>query len=245
MACPYPVFLRSFVQIAGMPLTEYIRRRKLTLAAYDLMNTDIKVIDAAMRYGYDSPDAFSAAFRRLHGVSPAHARKGGIRLKFCARLHFTVTIKGVYEMDYRHMEKEPFKVIGRRCTTPEGGGTWGVAREDGSIGRMEKMETGNPFLGLCFGFGDDGSNDYMVGIEYAEADVEGLESYTYPQASWLVFNAEGGVKDNVLGNTWDRIYGEFLPQSTYKQRDLPTIESYLVWDNDADLCKVEIRIPVE
>lgn len=244
MACPFSVFQRSFIQITGIPLTEYVRRRKLTCAACDIQNTAEKIINISLKYGYESADAFTVAFRRLHGVSPAAARKSGVKLKFCARLHFTLIIKGVFEMDYRFVEKDSFKVIGRRRVTPSGGGTWGVAREDGSIAQMEKLETGKPFLGLCFGFGEDGSNDYMVGLEYEGGDIQGLECYTYPKASWLIFTADGSVNENVLGNTWNRIYSEFLPQSEYKQTELPTIESYLEWNNDSDYCKVEIHIPV-
>lgn len=148
-------------------------------------------------------------------------------------------------MNYQTMKKEEFKVIGRRRTTPSGGGTWGVAREDGSVELMMKMETGNPFLGLCFGFEEDGSNDYMVGIEYNGNDVEGLESYTYPKSNWLIFKNEGELNENVLGRTWDRIYSEFLPQSDYKQKDLPTIESYIEWNDEKNFCKVEVWIPIE
>ena len=244
MACPYNVFQRSFVQITGITLGEYVRRRRLTCAAYDVRNTGEKLIDIAMKYGYESSDAFTVAFKRLHDVAPAAVRKGAAELKFHARLHFTLMVKGVSEMNYHVVERDPFTVIGRRRTTPDGGGTWGVAREDGSIGQMMKLETGNPFLGLCFGFGEDGSNDYMVGVEYAGDAVEGLESYTYPWSRWLVFADEGGLDENVLGRTWDRIYGEFLPQSEYKQADLPTVESYLVWDDEKKFCKIEVRIPV-
>ena len=148
-------------------------------------------------------------------------------------------------MEYQVVEKEAFKVIGRRRTTPSGGGTWGIAREDGSIAQMEKLAAGAPFLGLCFGFDDDGSNDYMVGLEYAGEDIGGLESFTYPKSTWLVFAGEGKIKKNVLGNTWSRIYGEFLPRSEYKQADLPTIEAYVEWNNDKNFCKIEVWIPVE
>lgn len=245
MACPYSVFQRSFVQITGITLGEYIRRRKLTKAAYDIQNTDEKIIDIALRYGYESSDAFTVAFKRLHGIVPVKARNSEVKMKFYSRLYFTLTIKGVYEMNYQVLEREPFKVIGRRRTTPSGGGTWDVARGDGSIDQMMKMETGNPFLGLCFGFGEDGSNDYMVGMEYTGSDIEGLESYMYPKSAWLVFAAEGAISENTIGNLWNRVYAEFLPQSQYEQADLPTIENILEWNDEKDSCKIEIRIPVK
>ena len=245
MACPYTVFLRSFVQITDIPLSEYIRRRKLTCAAYEIQNTGAKIIDIALKYGYESSDAFCVAFKRLHGITPMKARKSAARLKFYSQLHFTLTIKGVSEMDYRLMEKEAFKVIGRRRTTPHGGGTWEIVKNDGSFEDMKKLSGHMCDLGLCFGFDEDGNNDYMCGIEYDKEDLPEFESYTFPNSMWLVFEAKGPISEGVLGNVWKRIYNEFLPQSEYKQIDLPTVEKYIRWDNDTDECKVEIWIPVK
>ena len=185
MACPFETFQRSFVQITGISLSEYVRCRRLSRAANDLQNTDDRIIDIALKYGYESADAFSAAFRRLHGVSPSQARKGGVRLKFC-------------------------------CD-----------------------------LGLCFGFGPDGSNDYLCGVEWdGEETVPGFDTYTYTPAVWLMFEAKGKISDQVLNATWQRINNEFLPQSKYKKSGQPTIEKYVTWDDASDVCNVEIWIPV-
>ena len=101
MACPFDIFQRFFVQITGIPLSEYIRRRKLTCVA----------------------------FKRMHGVSPNMARKPETILKFYSRLNFTLVIKGVFEMNYQTAERKSFKVVGMRRTTPYGGGTWGIGIE--------------------------------------------------------------------------------------------------------------------
>jgi AraC family transcriptional regulator len=244
MCCPLAVFQRSFTQITGIPLSEYIRNRKLTCAAYDLQNTNIKVIDIALKYGYESSDAFSVAFKRLHGVMPIMARKPGVRLAFYCRLYFALTIKGVYKMDYRKVEREQFKVIGRRMTTPYGGGTWAIVKSDGSAETMKELSGHLCDLGLCFGFGEDGSNDYMCGIEWDKEDIPEFDSYVYPTATWLVFEASGTILEDTLGNTWHRINREFLPQSIYKKSGFPTIEKYVKWDDAADICIVEIWIPV-
>lgn len=244
MGCPFRVFQQSFTQITGISLSEYIRNRKLTCAAYDLQNTDYKIIDIAMKYGYESSDAFSVAFKRMHGVMPAAARKPGVKLAFYCRLSFALTIKGVYKMDYQKVERESFKVIGRRRTTPYGGGTWAIVKSDGSGKTMEELSGHFYDLGLCFGFGEDGSNDYMCGIEWEKEDIPGFESYVYPPATWLIFEARGTITDNILFNTWQRINNEFLPQSKYKKSGLPTIEKYVEWDEARDSCKVEILIPV-
>lgn len=243
-ACSFGLFQGSFTQISGVSLSEYVRRRKLTLAAYDLQNTDMKVIDIALKYGYQSPDAFSAAFKRLHGQSPAAAKKPGVTLTFYCSLHFALTIEGVDKMDYTLIEKEPFTVAGIRRTTPYGGGTWAVVKSDGSNDRANELFGRFFDLGLCFGFGEDGSNDYMCAVECVGPTPAGFETFTYPAAEWLKFEAIGAVTTNTLGNLWHRINNEFLPQSKYKKSGLPTIEKYVLWDDAADRCDVEIWIPV-
>ena len=243
MVCPYSVFLRSFAPITGIQLSEYLRRRRLTSAAYDLQNTNQRVLDIAIKYGYDSADAFTAAFKRMHGVTPLEARKPDVNLKFYSRLTFKFMIMGVNEMNYKVIEKNSFVVLGIRRITPYGGGTWGIVKSDGTAEKMKQI--GHPLdLGLCFGFDNEGNNDYMSGTEYEGEDITGLDRYVYPAMTWLVFTAEGTISGGTLGATWKRIYSEFMPQSEYKQMDLPTIEKYVEWDEAADICRVEIMIPV-
>jgi AraC family transcriptional regulator len=245
MACPFETFQRSFVQITGISLSEYVRCRRLSRAANDLQNTDDRIIDIALKYGYESADAFSAAFRRLHGVSPSQARKGGVRLKFCCRLSFALTIKGVFGMDYKIEKRGSFRVLGVRRTTPYGGGTWAVVKSDGSNEALKKLSGHLCDLGLCFGFGPDGSNDYLCGVEWdGEETVPGFDTYTYTPAVWLMFEARGKISDQVLNATWQRINNEFLPQSKYKKSGQPTIEKYVTWDDASDVCNVEIWVPV-
>jgi len=243
-ACSFGLFQGSFSQISGISLSEYVRRRKLTLAAHDLQNTDAKVIDVAMKYGYQSADAFSVAFKRLHGISPMESKKTNIKLTFYCRLHFALTIQGVNKMDYTIIERGSFNVVGIRHTTPYGGGTWAIVKSDGSNDKANELFGKFYDLGLCFGFGDDGSNDYMCALEYDGELPDGLDSFSYPTATWLKFEAKGTVTDNTLGNVWQRINNEFLPQSKYKKSGLPTIEKYVSWDKVANLCNVEIWIPV-
>lgn len=244
MACPYSVFQRSFAPITGIQLSEYLRRRRLSCAAYDLQNTDQRVLDIAVKYGYDSADAFTAAFKRMHGITPQEARKPDAQLKFYARLTFTFMITGVNEMNYRVFEKEAFNVLGIRRITPYGGGTWAIVKANGTADEMREI-SGHPCdLGLCFGFDKEGNNDYMCGIEYDGEDIPGFDRYQYPATTWLVFPAKGTISSGVLGQTWKRIYGEFMPQSEYKQMDFPTIEKYIEWDESSDTCFVDIFIPV-
>ena len=244
MGCSFSMFQSSFTQITDIPLSEYIRRRKLTCAAYELQNTQQKVIDIAVKYGYQSADAFTVAFKKLHNVSPVDVRKPGVRLTFYCRIHFALKIEGIDKMDYTTIERASFKVIGIRRTTPYGGGTWAIVKSDGSNETIKKLSSHFYDLGLCFGFGTDGSNDYMCAVEWDADDVDGLDSFLYPSATWLKFEANGTVSGQTLGNVWQRINNEFLPQSKYKKSGLPTIEKYVSWDEVADSCFVEIWIPV-
>ena len=245
MGCSFSAFQASFSQITGKSVSEYIRRRRLTCAAQDLLNTDNRIIDIALKYGYQSADAFRVAFKQLHGVTPSEARKNDVKLTFYCRINFSLTIKGVDKMDYTIIEKEPFKVVGIRRTTPYGGGTWAIVKSDGSNERINEISGRFYELGLCFGFGPDGSNDYMCAVEWDGDDIEGLDSFTYPSATWLKFEAQGTISGQTLGSVWQRINHEFLPQSKYDKCGLPTIEKYVAWDEALDTCNVEIWIPVD
>jgi AraC family transcriptional regulator len=209
-----------------------------------LQNTNEKVIDIALKYGYQSADAFRVAFKRLHGVTPSEARNSSVTLTFYCRLSFEINIKGIDRMDYNILEKQPFKVIGIRKTTPYGGGTWAVVKSDGSNEKIKEISGKFFDLGLCFGFSSDGSNDYMCGIEWNGDTDADFDTYEYPAATWLRFEAKGSISEQVLSNLWYRIHHEFLTQSKYKICDLPTIEKYISWDDAADKCDVEIWIPV-
>ncbi|MGG6309438.1 GyrI-like domain-containing protein [Paenibacillus macerans] len=175
-------------------------------------------------------------------MAPVHARNPGVKLTFYCRLRFALTIEGVDKMDYTVIEKGPFKVMGIRRVTPFGGGTWAVVKSDGSNEVIKGLSGRFLDLGLCFGFGEHGSNDYMCAIEWEGENVPGFDSYEYPEATWLKFEAKGSISGQTLGSVWKRINMEFLPQSKYEKAG-PTIEKYVAWDDAADRCEVEIWIP--
>ena len=105
-------FQRMFSMVTGITITEYVRRRRLTLAALELQQGDTKVVDVAVKYGYDSPTSFARAFFALHGITPSEAKKSNINLKAFPRMSFQITIQGVSEMNYRIVKTKPFKVFG-------------------------------------------------------------------------------------------------------------------------------------
>ncbi|SFC24483.1 AraC-type DNA-binding protein [Alkalibacterium subtropicum] len=114
--CSVYHFQRMFSFIIDIPLSEYIRRRRLTLAAFEVQNSDVRVIDLALKYGYQSPDAFTRAFYKLHGVTPTMARNMGTQLKAYPRISFHISIKEDKEMSYRIVEKGEYKVVGKSIT---------------------------------------------------------------------------------------------------------------------------------
>ncbi|GKX29648.1 AraC family transcriptional regulator [Vallitalea longa] len=245
--CPMGTLQRTFSLMTGITISEYIRRRKLTMAAFDLQSTDCKVIDIAMKYGYTSSDAFCVAFKRMHGTSPINAKHQNIRLKSYPRLSFTLKIEGEIEMDYHIVEKESFKVVGKIVTSTSEENKvpafWNQCKEDGTVDKLINISVDSTTIGMCFGYNDEGLNDYMVGVETNHEPIEGTKTIEVTKSTWLVFESIGPIQPN-LGNTWGRIYGEFLPQSTYKQACLPTIEKYFGGNVNADDYRVEIWIPI-
>lgn len=105
-------FQKGFSMLCGYSVTEYIRNRRLALAGGALAATDMKIIDIAMKYGYDSPDSFTKAFTRFHGVSPAMVRKNDVTIKTFAPLKLEILLKGGYLMNYKIIDKESFTVLG-------------------------------------------------------------------------------------------------------------------------------------
>lgn len=107
-----PLYLqKGFSIMCGYTISEYIRNRRLILAAIDLINTNEKVIDIALKYSYDSPDSFTKAFTRFHGSTPISVRKDGATIKEFAPLKINIDLKGGYIMEYKIEEKESFKIV--------------------------------------------------------------------------------------------------------------------------------------
>ena len=227
--CSMHQFGRIFSYVVGSSLSEYIRRRRLTLAALDLQTGNEKIIDISLKYGYDSPNSFSRAFAEIHGVTPTEARSKGVTLKSYPRLAFHITIKGDIEMNYRIEEKGEIKLVGILRQLPndkvggnesECGDVWDEffdsknspnqkIRDDLKLYRPPfwqiavYMPKQNGTCGLFIGAESDGH----------AVDADGLESMTISAKTWAVFKTTGHVKQ--LGELWLRIKTEWLPESGY------------------------------
>lgn len=249
-------FRRMFSFMAGITLSEYIRRRRLTLAALDLIHGNDLVIDTALKYGYSSPDSFTRAFSSLHGVTPTEARQAGQPLKAFPRMTFHLTVKGVSEMNYRIVEKESFRIVGLMRRVPliyEGvnpyiASMWEeldaelIATLKG-LSNVEPVGLLSASTNFSEGRLDGGELDHYIGVATTKDHPESLARLEVPASTWAVFESVGPFPET-LQNIWGRIYSEWFPSSGYSMVAGPEI----LWNENKDLdsttFRSEIWIPV-
>ena len=245
-------YQRMFSYIAGIPLGEYLRRRKMTEAAFDLHNGKLKVIDAALKYGYDSPTAFNRAFQSVHGVSPAGARAEGVSLKAYPRISFKISIRGDAEMNYRIETKEAFRIVGAKRRYPMNAEEnfaeipkfWNQQAQSGLIPKICEIMNSDPkgILGVCTCM--EGKDfDYYISAASDKPLPDGLAEYEVPAATWAIFECVGAMP-KAIQELQTRIVSEWLPVSGYEYADAPDIEVYLEGDQSSQSYKCEVWLPV-
>ena len=255
-ACCSPFhFQRMFFVVTEVTPAEYVRRRRLTLAARDLSSGRMKVIDVAVKYGYDSPDAFTRAFRNLHGITPQAAREPGVTLTAYPRISFHIELKGGNDMDYRILERPTFPVaITSRQFTNVGGQNfkdipawWQEFMASPDCGEMTALtgekpgvQTGGVMLGVCYGDAGTGEFSYGIAVELPEGASAGkFEKMVIPATTWAVFAC-------TLANLQDvtkQIFREWYISTGYEHPGTPDLEVYLP-EGSGDDMKCEIWAPV-
>ncbi len=229
-------FRRMFSFLAGMSLGEYVRNRKLSNATFDLLHEGMSVTETAFKYGYESVDGFSRAFREWSGISPSEVKKKNT-LKAFPKLSFQLMIQGGINMDYRIEQKESFKVVGVKKRVPiqfEGENQEILKLAKSITPEQRKKLHGyanmepNQVVNASYNFDDGcmeekGNNDHMIGfLTTQESDFEGFDVVKVPSLTWAIFSSKG-VFPEVMQGTWAKIASEWLPSSDYELVDAPNI----------------------
>lgn len=248
-------FRRMFAFLAGMPLTEFIRRRRLTLAAEDLIGGE-KVIDVALKYQYESPDAFTRAFQAQHGVAPSQVRREGPSLNAFSRMTFQLTIQGGTTMHYRIVKKDPFRIVGimKRVTLQYHGTNQEIAAMAASLGaekiqQLKALSSVEPpgilqaSVNFSEGRQDGGSVDQWLGVATDRPCPAGFVALEVPACTWAVFEAVGPFPET-LQSIWGRIFSEWFPSSGYQLTEGPEILWNAHTDYTSPTFRSEIWIPV-
>lgn len=232
--CSTYYFQRMFSYVAGISLSEYIRRRRMTQAAFELQTTDSKVLDVALKYGYTSPTSFNRAFQSVHGISPISAKAQGSVLNAYPPIRFSVKIMGGDVMPYRVEEKEAMRIVGIRIPL-----TVDMEENQKNVPPFwEKTLKSSQFLKICnlsnqspkgvLGITACQSPDeiyYYIATSTDKPVPKDMFEYEIPAATWVIFESNGHFKESIQ-NIFRRFLTEWLPFSGYAYAELPDIEVY-------------------
>lgn len=232
--CSSYYFGRMFTYVAGIPLSEYIRRRRMTQAAFELQSTDTKVLDVALKYGYNSPTSFNRAFQSVHGIPPFAAKSQGNVLHAYPPIKFSVKVTGGDAMPYRMEEKESMRIVGIRIPLTEDMEEnqklvppfWSKALQDKRF--TEVCELSNQIPGVVLGVTIYQNPDeiyYYIAAATDKPVPAGMFEYEIPASTWVIFESDGHFKESIQ-NIFRRFLTEWLPFSGYTYAELPDIEVY-------------------
>ncbi|MEV0041125.1 AraC family transcriptional regulator [Streptomyces sp. NPDC050804] len=249
-------FRRMFSALAGIPLSEYIRRRRLTVAGAEVLGRGSTLLDIATRYGYGSGESFARAFRAVHGVGPGEARRTGAALRSQPRMSFRLIVEGSSSMRYRVVEKPAFRVVGKKARVPlvhEGMNPALVAfiRSIGqeTLRRLEELSDQEPrgLVGVSDKIDDSRAEgtelDYYHGVVTEAPVPEDMESRTVPAGTWAVFESSGEFP-RALQYLWRDVYTQWFPSNPYRSVPGPEILSTRL-SPDGKTADAELWIPVE
>ncbi|MEU0665033.1 AraC family transcriptional regulator [Streptomyces lavendulocolor] len=249
-------FRRLFSALAGMPLSEYVRRRRLTVAGAEVLDGERTLLEVAVRYGYTSGEAFARAFRAMHGVGPGEARRNGAPLRSQPRMSFRLVVEGSGSMRYRVVEKDAFRVVGRKARVPlvhEGMNPAiaafirGLGRE--TLERIESLSDQEP-RGIVSVSDDlhesraEGTElDYYHGAVSSAEVPEDMDALAVPAGTWAVFESSGPFPQT-LQHLWRDVFTQWFPSNPYRSRPGPEILRTRL-SPDGARADAELWIPVE
>jgi AraC family transcriptional regulator len=251
---------RMFSALAGMPLSEYIRRRRLTVAGAEVLAGREPLLDIAVRYGYGSGEAFARAFRAVHGIGPGEARRTGAALVSQPRLTFRLTVEGSSSMRYRVVDRTAFTVVGLKTRVPlvHHGPNQAIVDFVRGIDRpvldhLEKLSDQEPrgIVAVCDDLDPSRAEgtelDYYHGVITSgaapEATPEGTTTLTVPPGTWAVFTTSGPAPQ-AIQELWRDVFTEWFPSNPYRSRPGPEIlRTHL--SADGSEAEAELWLPVE
>lgn len=245
-------FHRLFSMLTGITANEYIKNRKLSMAGQELILSNTKIIDISHKYGYESPESFTKAFTRFHGVTPNVAKRSGMVLKSFNRLIIKIKLEGGTIMDYRIEERENFTLLtivepfdnaiasGNSDEIPK---FWERCGNSGIFDILKNNSDKHDVYGACAPVSKDSTFfEYGIGMEYTGGDIpDGFRLWEVKPTLWAVFQCIGD-DPSCIGDVWDRIFNEFLPSAEYEMLDDTDFELY---PNSACDYFCEIWIPVK
>jgi len=249
--CSMYHFQRMFNCMTGMPLSEYIRRRRMSLAAVDLQSGSEKIIDVALKYGYNSPTAFNRAFQSVHGIAPSLVKQEGASVKSYSPINFKITITGTEGLNYRIEKKDAFRVVGVSVELERElensyelvSQMWRLAAANGTTSKLTAMRDGQPAGLMTVMVCNDTIEQWRCYAAVSSTKkIDGtLEEYTVPPYTWAIFPGEG--KDpEAIWELWRKVIDEFLATSGYEYDNGPDIEVY--FNDDPLNTKFELWVPV-
>ncbi|MER6348068.1 AraC family transcriptional regulator [Streptomyces sp. NPDC001595] len=247
---------RMFSALAGMPLSEYVRRRRLTVAGAEVLAGEESLLEIAVRYGYGSGEAFARAFRAMHGVGPGEARRTGAALVSQPRLTFRLTVEGNSSMRYRVVDRPAFTVVGYKARVPlvHSGPNQaiidfvrGLDRE--AVRSLEELADQQPegLVSVCDDLDPSRAEgtelDYYHGVITSAAAPEGTVSLPVPPGDWAVFTVSGPAPE-AIQTLWRDVFTQWFPSNPYRGRPGPEILRTRL-SPDGTEADAELWLPVE
>jgi AraC family transcriptional regulator len=248
-------FRRLFSALAGVPLAEYVRRRRLTVAGAEVLAGERSLLDIAVRWGYGSHEAFARAFRAVHGIGPREARRTRAALHAQPRLSFRLVVEGSTTMRYRIVAKDAFHLVGRKARVPlvhEGMNPAIVAFVRGiepeTVRRIEALSDQEPegVVNVSDGLTGDRAEgtelDYWYGtVTGAEVPAD-LDALPVAAGDWAVFEVSGEFP-RAVQELWRDVFTQWFPSNPYESRPGPEISQVRV-SADGTHADAQLWIPV-
>lgn len=248
-------YQRAFTILTGITVSEYIRNRRLSLAALALLQEDQSVLDTALNFGYETPEAFSKAFKRFHGASPSDVKRGLAKLRAFPPLQLQIILKGEEAMNYKLIEKPSFTLVGKgiQVSTENGENQieipkfWDRSNQDGLVERLCQLKNMTELTGACIMPSSDPASRFFTYAIAAIADPpesgSDLETWTVPAHTWAVFDSVGPMPD-AIQDVWKRIFSEWFPATGFEHADAPELEVYPEGDPNAADYVCQVWIPI-